>query len=243
MNSNDIRFSSARKRPNGWVILAIVLIHLAVFYVLIRSLAPNAVASVQREVLSVFDIADAPPPPPPPPAVPEPQLDEGAQGDPAPEAVPQPVAAPSPRRIVRQDPPAPRASSTGAAVRSGASDDGDGTGGRGTGSGTGSGGAGDGRGGIAITKPQLLRDISDASAFPVPPGGRQARIGKFVDVRLQVSAQGRATSCSIYRPSPFPETDAAVCRLAIEQTRFEPARDANGNPVAAPFYYRQRFFN
>ncbi|MEP2546761.1 MAG: TonB family protein, partial [Qipengyuania citrea] len=102
---------------------------------------------------------------------------------------------------------------------------------------------GGGQGGGAATKPQLVRAITDASAFPVPPGGRTARIGQSVIVRLSVSAQGRATRCSIYRPSPFPETDATVCRLALEQLRFEPARDRAGNPVAAEFYYQQRFFN
>ncbi|WP_156488830.1 MULTISPECIES: TonB family protein, partial [unclassified Erythrobacter] len=113
----------------------------------------------------------------------------------------------------------------------------------GTGEGTGSGDGGGGQGGGAATKPQLVRAITDASAFPVPPGGRAARIGQSVIVRLSVSAQGRATRCSIYRPSPFPETDATVCRLALEQLRFEPARDRAGNPVAAEFYYQQRFFN
>ena len=93
------------------------------------------------------------------------------------------------------------------------------------------------------SKPVLIRSITDASAFPIPPGGRQARVGESVIVRLLVSTQGRVTSCSIYRASPFPETDATVCELAYEQIRFEPARDSNGDPVAAVFYYQQRFFN
>jgi protein TonB len=94
-----------------------------------------------------------------------------------------------------------------------------------------------------VTKPVLIRSITDASAFPIPPGGREARIGESVIVRLIVSPQGRVTNCSIYRASPFPQTDATVCQLAFEQIRFEPARDHDGNPVSAPFYYRQRFFN
>ena len=244
MTRDEIRFSTARKRPNGWVIAAIVLIHLAVFYVLIRSLAPSAVAGVEREVMSVFDVADAPAPPPVPPAAPAaPDEEEGAQGDPGRDAVPRPVVAPEPRQRPREDQPAPRASSTGSANTSGATQSGAGTGAGGSGSGTGAGGSGSGRGGVAVSKPLLLRDITDASAFPIPPGGREARIGKSVTVRLQVSAEGRAVACSIYRPSPFPQTDATVCALAIEQTRFEPARDSYGNPVAAPFYYKQRFFN
>ena len=137
----------------------------------------------------------------------------------------------------------PRASSTGTANTSGARDQGDGTGAEGSGLGTGSGRSGGGRGGVAVTKPVLVQSITDASAFPIPPGGREARIGESVIVRFGVSAEGRVTSCSVYRPSPFPETDAMVCTLARDQVRFEPARDANGDPVASTFLYRQRFFN
>lgn len=237
------RFSTRKRRPNVWVIVAIVLIHLAVFYVLLRSLAPSAVATAGREILSVFDIAQVPPAPPPPPS--SAPSDAGPAGDPGREAVPRPVTAPQVPQIVTPTRPAPRASSTGTANASGASAAGAGTGAGGSGAGTGAGGAGAGRGGGGVppSKPVLLRDIRDASAFPVPPGGREARIGKSVIVRLRVSPEGRATACSVYRPSPFPETDAIVCRLALEQIRFEPARDAEGQPVAADFYYQQRFFN
>ncbi|BBI21839.1 hypothetical protein EKJ_26860 [Qipengyuania flava] len=234
------RYSQTRKRLNPWVIALIALIHVALFYLLARALAPTAVAGVERTVVSAFSVTVTTPEDEPEPTAPEP---EGAQGEPGREAVPAPVTAPEPERRLREDPPAPRASSTGTADSAGATDEGQGTGRTGNGEGTGSGEGGGGQGGGAATKPVLVRAITDASAFPIPPGGRQARIGESVIVRLSVSAQGRATACSIYRPSPFPETDAAVCRLALEQLRFEPARDGAGNPVAASFYYRQRFFN
>ncbi|MDG6077960.1 TonB family protein [Erythrobacter litoralis] len=236
------KFSEGRVRPNVWVIIATILLHLAILYAFIRALAPETVASVEGEVMAVFDVSDSVTEATPPPD-PEPQADEGAQGEPGREAVPRPVTAPQPKQVLREDRPAPRASSTGEASTTGATASGEGTGAGGSGFGTGAGGSGSGQGSVAVSKPQLLQDIRDIRAFPIPPGGRQARIGESVIVRLQVSAQGRATSCSIYQPSPFPETDATVCRLAIEQTRFEPARDANGVPVAASFYYRQRFFN
>ena len=235
------RFSSTKRRVNPWVIVAIVLIHLGIFYVLVRSLAPNAVASVERSVVSAFTVTVTVPPEEPP--VVEPEPDEGAQGDPGEEAVPKPVTAPTPRRPLREDRPQPPASSTGTATTSGATQSGDGTGAAGSGSGTGAGRGGTGQGGSAATKPVLVQSITNVSAFPIPPGGREARIGKSVIVRLTVSAAGRVTACSIYRPSPFPETDAKVCELAYQQVRFEPARDANGNAVPAPFYYQQRFFN
>jgi protein TonB len=204
------RYAQTKKRLNPWVIALIALIHLGLFYLLVRALAPTAVSGVERSVVSAFTVT---------------------------------VSTPEEERRMREDPPAPRASSTGTANTAGATDQGQGTGRSGTGEGTGSGEGGGGQGGGAATKPVLTRAITDASAFPVPPGGRQARIGQSVIVRLTVSAQGRATRCSIYRPSPFPETDAAVCRLALDQLRFEPARDASGNPVAATFHYQQRFFN
>ena len=234
-------FSSRRKRLNPWTILLIVLFHIAVLYGLARALAPASVASVERSVVSAFTVTVTAPEEDLP--VVEPEPDEGAQGDPGEEAVPRPVTAPTPRQPVRQDRPAPRASSTGTATSSGAMQSGEGTGAAGSGDGTGAGRGGGGQGGVAATKPILTRTITDVRAFPIPPGGRQARIGESVIVRLVVSAEGRVTACSVYRPSPFPETDAVVCSLSYDQVRFEPARDAQGNPVPAVFHYQQRFFN
>lgn len=234
-------FSATRRRLNPWLIALILLIHLGILYTFARVLAPTAVADVERTVVSAFTVTVSAPEEETP--VTEPTPDEGVQGDPGQEAVPQPVTAPTPRRQLREDQPAPLAASTGSATTSGATQSGEGTGAAGSGVGTGSGRDGSGQGGVAATNPVLIRSITDSSAFPIPPGGRRARIGKSVIVRLVVSPQGRVTSCSIYRASPFPETDAMVCELSYEQIRFEPARDAQGNPVAAPFYYRQRFFN
>ncbi|WP_237453058.1 energy transducer TonB [Qipengyuania vulgaris] len=234
-------FSTIKRRPNPWVIALIVLLHLAVLYGLARALAPQSIASVERSFVSAFTVTVTTPEEELP--VVEPQPDEGAQGDPGEEAVPQPITAPTPRQTLRPERPVPRASSTGTATTSGATQSGEGTGAAGSGEGTGAGRGGGGQSGVAATKPVLTRTITDVRAFPIPPGGRQARIGESVIVRLLVSAEGRVTACSVHRPSPFPETDAVVCRLSYEQIRFEPARDAQGNPVAAVFLYQQRFFN
>ena len=241
MTDSASRFSTTRRKPNAWIIAAILLIHLGIFYALIRSLAPDAVTTVERSVVAAFTVTVTAPDEEPPVA--EPAPDEGAQGDPGREAVPKPVTSPPVRRPLRQDPPQPPAASTGDAVTSGATQAGDGTGAAGSGLGTGAGRGGSGQGGVAATKPVLIQSISDSSAFPIPPGGREARIGKSVIVRLMVSPEGRVTGCSVYRASPFPQTDAKVCELAYDQVRFQPARDASGNPVAAPFFYQQRFFN
>lgn len=240
MEETVTRYTAIRKRPNIWVILLIVLIHLGIFYVLVRSFAPGAVATVERTVVSAFTVTVTAPEKPEP-AAPEP---EGAQGDPGKDAVPKPTTAPTPKVRMREDRPAPRASSTGAADTAGATDSGAGTGAAGAGSGTGSGNGGGGRGGGAASKPEIISgQLNSARDFPVPPGGREARIGTSVIVKVTVLPSGRATNCSVYRASPFPETDQATCRLVVEKLRFKPATNSAGEPIAAPFYYQQRFFN
>ncbi len=243
MSDEASGFSTIKPRPNPYVVGAILLLHISIFYFLVRSFAPNAVASVERSVLSAFTVTVTAPEEQKQSAELEPEPEQGYQGEPGKEAIPKPVSAPTPKEQVRQDRPLPRASSDGDASTSGATESGDGTGAAGDGLGTGAGSGGDGQGGVAATKPVLIQSISDSSSFPIPPGGREARIGKSVIVRLSVSAEGRVTGCNVYRASPFPATDARVCELSYQNIRFEPARDTQGNPVASSFLYRQRFFN
>jgi protein TonB len=235
-------FGARRKRLSWPLIAGIVLLHIAALYGLARALAPDITAAVEREVVSAFSIA-APPPPAPPPPENRPEPDEGAQGAPGREAVAKPVTAQPPRVRVRKDEPLPRAASTGTANRSGAAAAGEGTGAAGTGFGTGSGNSGSGRGGVAVSKPvHISGSIDNARDFPVPPGGREARRGTQVIVRVTVGTDGRARDCSVYRPSPDPEADRITCRLVESRLGFRPARDAAGNPVPAPFYWRQQWF-
>lgn len=246
MTASPSRYRATRRRPNPWVIAAVALIHLGIFYGLIRALAPGAVQTVEDSVVAAFSVTvtapeEPPPPPPPPEARPEP--DEGAQGDPGREAVPAPVAAPTPAIRLREDPPQPRATSTGTAPSSGAQQTGTGTGAAGSGQGTGSGRAGQGRGGIAATRPvKIAGDISAARDFPIPEGGRSARFGNSVTVAMTVGVDGRARDCRILRPSPDSQADAIVCRLALERFVFRPAVDEQGNPVPAEYGWRQDWF-
>jgi periplasmic protein TonB len=240
--ANDRGFGVQRK-PLSWpLIAAIVLLHLAALYGLARALAPDFTAVVEREVVSAFSITiTAPPDPPPPENQSEP--DEGAQGDPGRDAVAQPVTAPTPKVRIKPDPPRPRAASTGTASQSGAAQAGAGTGAAGSGEGTGSGNSGNGRGGVAVSKPvHISGSIDNARDYPVPKGGREVRRGTQVIVRVIVTADGRARDCSVYRPSPDPEADRITCQLVETRLGFRPAMDANGNPVSAPFYWRQQWF-
>ncbi len=234
----------ARPRRLSWPLIAvIVVLHLAVLYGLARALAPDLTASVQRDVVSAFTVTITAPPDPPPPPENQSKPDEGEQGDPGRTAVAQPVAAEPPRVRLKQDDPLPRAASTGTANQSGAAVAGDGTGAAGSGFGTGSGNSGSGRGGVAVSKPiHISGTIDNARDFPVPAGGRDARRGTQVIVRVTVGTDGRARDCAVYRPSPDPEADRITCTLVESRLGFRPATDASGRAVPAPFYWRQQWF-
>lgn len=238
--SRNMRFAQMRRPLSLPLILAIAVLHLAVLYGLARALAPGFTTSVETSVVAAFMLS--PEPEPSPTAEPD-VSDQGAAGEPGEEAVARPVAAPSPKVVLRDQIPAPRASSTGTANRSGAAEAGAGTGAAGLGDGTGSGIAGGGRGsGIATRPVHISGEINNARDYPVPAGGRDARRGTEVIVRVVVGIDGRASDCSIYRASPDPQADLLTCKLVEQRLGFRPAFDANGNAVAAPFFWRQRWY-
>jgi len=233
---------AAPNRTRLGVILLVAALHLAAILGLIRAFAPDFTQQTVDRVLTTFTVTiTAPPPLPPPRPAPQPKA-AGAQGEAGKQAVPTAAKAPLPKQPIAQ-PPAPRASSTGSAVTAGAAAQGTGTGAGGSGDGTGSGEAGSGQGsGGAGKAVHISGQISNARDFPVPPGGREARIGKSVILALTVAPSGRATACQVYRSSGFPETDARACSLAIERLRFKPATNAAGEPVTSTFYWQQKFF-
>lgn len=237
-----VRFSQARRPFSLPLLIAVALLHVAILYGLARALAPDFTASVERGVVAAFTL-EAPPPEPPPPPPPDP-AEEGAAGDPGRQAVPREVAAPPPPVVVVRQTPAPRTPSTGTENRAGAVEAGEGTGAAGRGEGTGSGGSGSGQGGGApATRPvHIAGEINNARDYPVPAGGRQARIGTEVIVRVIVGIDGRARDCTVYRASPDAQADRLTCELVEQRLRFRPATDAAGNAVPAPFFWRQRWF-
>lgn len=234
-------FTRARRRPRLGTLALVALLHVLAIYGLAKAFAPDLTGSVERQVFEAVTVTITAPPEEQP--EPEAEPDAGASGEEGREAVPKEVAAPEPPIPVPRPESAPRASSTGSADASGASESGEGTGAGGAGSGTGSGQGGAGQGGGAVTRPvHIAGAIDDASDYPIPEGGRAARRGTEVIVRVIVGVDGRASNCTIYRPSPDPEADRITCRLVVERLRFRPATDAQGNPVPAPFYWRQRWF-
>jgi len=229
-------FSTSRRRPKPVTLAVIVVLHVLALYGLARAFAPQATASVEDAVLSTFTVTVETKQ-----YEPEPEPDAGASGEEGREAVPKPTSAPEPVIKVKPAPPAPKASSTGAADTSGARESGSGTGAGGSGTGSGQGGSGQG-GGIATRPVHVSGGINNARDYTVPAGGREARIGNEVIVKVTVGTDGRASNCSVFRPSPDAEADAITCRLVVQRLRFLPATDSAGNPVAEPFYWRQRWF-
>jgi protein TonB len=226
-------------RTKAGVALLVITVHLIVILGLIRAFAPDFTAKAVKTVLSTFTVTITAPPTPPPAETPDDAGKSGAEGR---KAVARPVEAPK-QKIPIGKVNAPNAASTGSANTSGAASQGSGTGAGGPGNGPGAGNGGDGSGGGQPTKAaHISGQIDRASDFPVPPGGREARIGKSVILALTVSPNGRATACRIYRSSGFPDTDAVACRLAMERLRFRPATNGAGEPIAATFYWQQKFF-
>ena len=229
--------SSPRTRVG--VAVLVVLFHVIVVLGLIRAFAPDFATKAVETVVSTFTVTITAPPPPEPPKAPD---KAGAAGDAGRKAVAREVNAAKPK-VELAKVPAPRAAASGAANNCGAAQAGAGTGAGGTGSGPGAGGSGNGAGGGAASKVQHIGgQINNARDFPVPPGGREQRIGKAVILALTVAPSGRATACRIYKSSGLPDTDAAACRLAMERLRFKPATNAAGEPVTATFYWQQKFF-
>ncbi|MGB3166741.1 MAG: energy transducer TonB [Alteraurantiacibacter sp.] len=67
--------------------------------------------------------------------------------------------------------------------------------------------------------------------------GQQA----YVRIRLNVSEEGRATDCAIQASFNEAVFDEAACRQLLRYSRFEPALDANGDPIASYWHTAVRY--
>lgn len=229
MNDADLR---APRRTRIGVFVAVALLHVAVFFALLRAFAPGFTADAVDQVVSAFSVTVTTPPPSPEPSK-QPER-SGAAAAAGKKAVPRDVSAPRPKVVVTKV-IAPVAASTGSANTSGASN-------AGRGSGTGSGNGGNGSGGGLTAKAQKIAGEINA-ARDYPRAGRDARIGDYVIVYMTVGTDGRARNCRVQRASRDPEADALTCRFAEERFRFKPASDSAGNPVTSTYGWRQRWFN
>lgn len=241
--SESQTFTQRSRRPKWGTLILIGLLHVLALFGIARALAPDFTDAIIDQAASMVSVTVYTPPPPEatptPPEIPEP--DEGRSGEEAKKAVAKEVTAPevpAPRTT-----PVPRAASTGDANASGARDEGEGTGAGGPGDGTGSGRDGQGSGNAIVTRPSVRSgNINVTRDFPTPAGGFQSLRGTSVIVQFTVGVDGRASDCSVSSPGPDPAINARVCPLVVERIRFNPARDANGNPVSARYGWRQEFF-
>lgn len=226
-----------RRKPNWGTLALVALFHVLVIAGLARAFAPDFTADVIEQAESILTVTVSTPE-----DLPEasPAPDEGAAAPAGEKAKPRDVSAP-PSKLPVKPTQVPPVSGSGSENQSGASA-GTGIGGGGEGVGTGSGNSGSGQGnGGARKLEKIAGDINSARDYPVPPGGRQARFGTSVTIALTVNPEGRPIACRIAKSSPFPETDAITCRLAMERFRFRPATDRDGNPVTATYGWRQDF--
>ena len=236
MAEADTPFTDPRSKPRWGTLLLVGALHLLALALLVRAFAPDFTEQAIERVTALVAVTVTTPPP-----APSPQPSEGAAAGEGRRATPREVAAPKVRRPPRV--PAPRASSTGTANMSGASEQGAGAGADGEGTGSGSGRGGGGTGGVPVTRPvKIAGDIDDARDYPTPPGGRQVRNGHSVTIAMIVGVDGRASDCRVISPSPDPAADRLTCELAVARFRFRPATDTAGHPVPATYGWRQSWF-
>lgn len=234
MTGADIR---AGRGTRLGVVVFVALLHLATFFALLRAFAPDLTRTAVDNVVAAFSVTVTTPPPPPPEPSPDPV---GAAAPTGKKAIPRDSVAPRPKVVVTRK-AAPPSKGAGSANAAGAAPAGAGQGAGGQGAGLGSGSGGSGTGTGAASKPiKIAGDI--AAARDYPRKGRDLRIGDYAIVVMTVGTDGRARDCRIQRASRDPAADALTCRFAEQRFRFTPAMDAAGNPVAAQYGWRQRWF-
>jgi protein TonB len=74
-----------------------------------------------------------------------------------------------------------------------------------------------------------------------PPDALRAGLTGTVEVRYTIGPDGRVHDCAVAVSSGHPSLDAATCPLLQQRVRYEPARDARGNPTSASRTQRVRW--
>ena len=218
------------KKGRWKAIAAVVAVHLVLGAVIVTGLNVEIVGrAIDR--LETFDITlDQPPPedPPPPPLEADREKEpEGATG-----ARPSEIVAPEPEIEVPTLQPIAAAPVAGTGVSSAT---GTGTSGSGPGSGgsvTGTGGGGTGAGNSPA---RLVRNLTH-SDYRRLTSGRMA--SGSAGLAIGVSAGGRVESCRVEHSSGDPVIDSGLCQLVASRLRFDPARNAQGQPI--PFFTHYR---
>lgn len=227
-------YRAAPSRPDkAKAIAGVAIVYAAIVGAALMMPADSPVRIGEQEPTDLIEIKPFPEPEPPPPEEQgKAEEEEGAAGR---KAEPTPIVAPTPRIEVPATPPVAAApvAGTGSATTAGAATAGTGPGAGG--SGTGRGGGGSGGGGGIGSEARLL-------------GGNSARLPSrllrvfaadrgYGHLWLTVAESGRVTDCSVLQSTGNAQVDQALCNLMIRQSRWAPARDRQGNPIAVRIRY------
>jgi protein TonB len=208
-------------RTSRWrAMLAALLVTGILGFGVITGLNVNIVSQAVDH-LQAFDIS-LPKPPPPEQPKPKPRPKPKAEGAPAaPKA--SPVVAPKPVIEVPTTPPVAAARQAGAGASSSK-----GQGGVGTGVGAGGTGSGLGSGGGGNTPGRLIRNLSSSDYLRLT-AGRMAQ--GSAGLAIGVNTSGRVDSCRVEHSSGDAVIDSGLCPLVSARLRFDPARNARGQPI------------
>jgi len=85
-------------------------------------------------------------------------------------------------------------------------------------------------------EPRKIKAVFSASDYPI----EALRIEGQGDVGavLSIDETGRVSDCIVVESSGVESLDKATCPLLRQRARYEPARDAQGQSLRAPAYYR-----
>jgi TonB family protein len=97
--------------------------------------------------------------------------------------------------------------------------------------------------GMDVARLHALRSLPEPTGNPgrwvtfrdYPIEAVRHGIGGTVIFKLDVTARGEVADCTILESSGYPTLDSRTCRRLRERARFEPATDADGRPVPAPW--------
>jgi protein TonB len=199
---------------------AVVVVHAALGYALLTGLASGVFHGIVEDPMIIYNVKNPPPPPPLPEIKPQPKTDHVVARS------TETVVAPIPKVATPGDGPLVATSLEPIAP------------------------SGDAPTGPAMEPPapptlSLARGVAprgnQGDWFPqgsYPAAARRANAEGRVSVRVSVGADGRVTDCTVSASSGNQDLDAATCRLARRNARFEPARDAQGAAVPSSFSVR-----
>jgi len=206
-------------------IVIVVLIHVAIGYLLVTGLAINAVKEVVERVTTV-NVEEPPPPPPPPDEPPPPEQQPDVTSPPPPVTPPQQLnLAPNPPPVeTRQDIPPPARTETRPSTQPSAP--------------PGPPAAPKGPSKARGVQPKNQRSWSARIQEDYPRRAAQEEIEGTVGVRCTVTPDGRATGCSVTSSSGSDILDGAATKAVERYARFDPALNADGEPISASWSTR-----